>query len=141
MTRIHRRETRKFASAGKFKPASIFIAKKNFTSLSTSSSAMLYCSNGWCEGFFLIRFKYSLLLSPPRPPLLRLSNSIKYSLSLISSLGGDPPDPPDPPLLRLRNGVKVSLKPLKVKTVEHFLEVHRLWQFFRQWSDNRCMFY
>ena len=34
-----------------------------------------------------------------------------------------------------------SLKPLKVKTVEHFLEVHRLWQFFHQWSDNRCMFY
>jgi hypothetical protein len=37
-TRIYRRETRKFASAGEFKLASIFIAKKKITSLSSAMS-------------------------------------------------------------------------------------------------------
>ena len=40
-TRIYRRETRKFASAGEFKLASIFIAKKKITSLSSAMSKWL----------------------------------------------------------------------------------------------------
>jgi hypothetical protein len=58
--------------------------------------------------FFLIHFKYSLLLisslgGDPPGPLLRLRNSIKILIYYFLLWG----ETPQAPLLRLRNNVKI----------------------------------